>query len=101
MLLNSSKSNTSRTGAVILPMAWAADRYFSFSSWDRTVLPYPFSRVVVRFGKPITVQPGLDAEILEQKRVEIESVLNDIYQQAWQECNVERHDNGPGEVTAP
>ena len=45
-------------GAVIVPVyAEAGDRWI-FNSWDRFVLPKPFSRVTIRFGELIPVIAG-------------------------------------------
>jgi hypothetical protein len=44
-------------------------------TWDRFVIPCPFSRVSVTFGEPLLVSKGLDAEALENERLKIESLL--------------------------
>ena len=46
-----------------------------FHSWDRFLLPLPFSRVVLAYGEPVTVPSDADGELLEQKRQELESAL--------------------------
>ncbi len=84
----------SKTGAPILPMVWAADRYKAFRSWDRTVLPMPFCRIVMRYGEPMTVPPKLQAEGLEEFRLRLERQMNDLYHQVWAECGRVRHDRG-------
>lgn len=43
----------SRTGAPIIPMVFAASNYFTINSWDRTIIPKPFSRIDFYYGKPI------------------------------------------------
>jgi lysophospholipid acyltransferase (LPLAT)-like uncharacterized protein len=73
----------SRTGAPILPVAWAADRYWAFHSWDRTVLPKPFARIRVVIGEPFPVPEGLAAEELEGYRRELERRLMRLYRDSW------------------
>jgi len=73
----------SRTGVPILPVACAADRYWIFRSWDRTVLPKPFARVVVKFGEPFSVPKGLDSEKLETYRLDLERRLLAVYRDCW------------------
>jgi len=90
----------SKTGAPILPMVWAASNYKSFGSWDRTVLPLPFCQIIMRYGKPINIPPGLSPTLVEQYRVEMENTMNDLYRQVWSEFGKEGHDEGPGEVQA-
>lgn len=51
-------------------------------SWDRFVLPYPFGRGLFIWGKPIYVHADAQAEDLEAKRLELESVLNRITAEA-------------------
>jgi len=84
----------SRTGAPILPMVWAADRYKAFNSWDRMVLPMPFSRIIMRYGEPMHVPPKLKEEGIEEFRLILEGRMNDLYRQVWAECGKKRHDNG-------
>jgi lysophospholipid acyltransferase (LPLAT)-like uncharacterized protein len=85
-----------KTGAPILPIIWAADRYKAFHSWDRTVLPLPFCRIVVRYGKPLLVPPGLGEAEMEEYRRRLERTMNELYEQVWLEFGIERHDDGPG-----
>jgi lysophospholipid acyltransferase (LPLAT)-like uncharacterized protein len=50
------------TGAPVLPMAYAASRCIHWRSWDRFIVPLPFSRVVIAVGEPLVVprSAGLD-----------------------------------------
>ena len=43
-----------KSGAAIVPTAVAASRARRLSSWDRFMIPLPFSRVVVVYGEPLT-----------------------------------------------
>lgn len=72
-----------RTGAPIVPMTWAADRYFVFNSWDRSILPKPFARIAMCYGEPMHVPKGLKAADLERCRLELEERLNILYSEAW------------------
>lgn len=81
----------SQTGAPIVPMAWSASRCLVFSSWDRTAIPLPFSRISFFFGEPLFVPPNLDAEAIEQYRITIEHALNTLYEEAWREQGKEAH----------
>lgn len=86
----------SKTGAPILPMAWAADRYIVFNSWDMTVLPKLFSRIILCYGKPINIPPDLDSEGIEAERLKVEEEMNRIYTQVWAEFDKQDHDGGQG-----
>ncbi len=85
----------SRTGAPILPVVWSCDRFITFNSWDRMVLPSPFSRIVLRYGKPYTLARGLDADGIERERLLLEKRLNILYHQVWAEFDRKHTDNGP------
>lgn len=43
------------TGEPLLPMAFAADRYWQLGSWDRLIVPKPFARITLILGEPIHV----------------------------------------------
>lgn len=90
----------SKTGASLLPIVWAADRCKIFGSWDRTVLPLPFCRIVMRYGRPMHVPKNLNDEGIEQYRLLLEEKMNEMYEQVWQEFGRAGHDDGPGTVTA-
>jgi len=81
----------SHSGAVVVPVGWAADRYWSFRSWDRTALPKPFARVVLEVGEPLTVPGGLDSGGMEEYRLELDHRLLAIYQRTWAEFGREGH----------
>ena len=44
------------TGRPIQPVAFAARPALRLGSWDRSLLPLPFARIVVAYGEPIGVQ---------------------------------------------
>ena len=80
-----------RTGAPILPVAWAAGSYKTFRSWDRTALPMPFSRVVICYGEPIEVPKGAGAEEVEKYRLRLEQDLDNVYEKAWGQFGRKEH----------
>ncbi len=43
-------------GAPVIPVAFDASRKKVFASWDRYILPVPFSRIAVVFGEPICIE---------------------------------------------
>ncbi len=51
------------TGSAITPVACSSSAAWRFASWDGTLLPLPFARVVCAFGEPITVAPGPSDEM--------------------------------------
>jgi lysophospholipid acyltransferase (LPLAT)-like uncharacterized protein len=81
----------SRTGAPVLPMVWSASRYYTVPSWDRTVIPKPFSRVDYYFGEPLFVPAELKADGIETYRLLLEERLNGLYVRAWGQYNRAGH----------
>lgn len=59
----------------IVPVTYGASRMKMFSSWDRFVLPYPFSRVLFLWGDPIHVPPNARADEIESTRKLLEEKL--------------------------
>ena len=76
-----------KTGVPILPVAWSSTRVYTFmKSWDRTMLPLPFSLIKVAYGDPIYVpKSGGKARIMEYTRMVQES-LNDLTRQVDNLC---------------
>ena len=69
------------SGRAIVPMAYAASRAW-LVHWDRSVLPYPFSRLVIALGEPKTVPRVLNAESLQEWQHELERVLKATFESA-------------------
>jgi lysophospholipid acyltransferase (LPLAT)-like uncharacterized protein len=65
------------TGQPILPFHIEAARAWTTSSWDRTQIPKPASRVAVVIGEPMTV-PATDEETVEAARKQIERALETL-----------------------
>ena len=82
-----------KSAAPILPMVVAADRYWAFRSWDRTLLPKPFARLDLWYGEPMTVPERPGTEEIERCRLELEHRLNALYARAWGGFGKQRHDD--------
>jgi lysophospholipid acyltransferase (LPLAT)-like uncharacterized protein len=79
------------TQAPILPFIWSAERYWSFNSWDKTVIPKPFSRVKVFYGEPINIPPKISAAEIEKCTIDLQKRLADLYAKAWGEFGIDKH----------
>ena len=62
--------------APIYPVAYAASRSLRVRSWDRLVIPLPFSRLLVEVGAPLSVPPDADEQRLAGCRAALEDALN-------------------------
>jgi lysophospholipid acyltransferase (LPLAT)-like uncharacterized protein len=63
------------TDAVIVPFSVSAEKAWYFNSWDKFLLPKPFSKVFLRFGKMIKFDRVKDKEIFERQRMRLEEVM--------------------------
>jgi lysophospholipid acyltransferase (LPLAT)-like uncharacterized protein len=70
------------TGGAIVPLAVAASRKKTFQTWDRFVLPLPFSRLALLVGEPLAVPPTARGDALETLRRELEDRLNGLFLRA-------------------
>ena len=66
----------------------AVDRAWVLNTWDRLIIPKPFSRVLMRFGKLIAVPPNASDEEVERYQQELQVSLDRVREFA--EENVSR-----------
>lgn len=66
----------------IVPVTYGASRHRAFASWDRFVLPYPFSRILFVWGDPLYVAADAKADAIEKTRKELEERLVSITEAA-------------------
>jgi lysophospholipid acyltransferase (LPLAT)-like uncharacterized protein len=65
----------SKSGVPIIPVATGSRRYWTLrKTWDKFIVPVPFTEGVIQYGEPITVN-GTSREEIASKRRELESVL--------------------------
>ncbi len=62
-----------KTGSPILPVAVKFEDYWELKTWDRMIIPKPFTRGEVLIGKEMRVSPEEDLETVRKK---LEDVLN-------------------------
>ncbi len=70
------------SGKPVVPMAYAASRAWLFRTWDRFVLPWPFSRIVLQVGEPVIIPKGLDAAALGRWQETLRDQLESLYRSA-------------------
>ena len=63
------------TDSVVVPFYIKADRAWYARSWDRFLLPKPFSKVILRFGDKIKFEQTETSEAFEQQRLELEQIM--------------------------
>ena len=66
------------TGLPLYPVAIAARPALRVPSWDRSLVPLPFARVVVAYGTPRKIPREATREELEALRVDLERALEQL-----------------------
>jgi lysophospholipid acyltransferase (LPLAT)-like uncharacterized protein len=66
----------------ILPFHIEANSAWHLRSWDRALVPRPFTRVAVAVGPPFLVAGDADDAAIEQRRVDLEVELRRLQERA-------------------
>ena len=66
------------TGAPVFAMTFGSKNKMVLNSWDRFVIPSPFTRCALSFSSPITLSRKPSEQSIEEKRLELENTLNRI-----------------------
>ena len=67
------------SGAAIIPVYVSMNRAWRFNSWDRFLIPKPFSRIVLEWGDPIFVPQEMDPDAFENFRLDVERKMEEGY----------------------
>jgi len=67
------------SGKAVVPIAFSASRVMRLTSWDRFLIPKPFSRGVLIVGEPLYCQPD---EEVEAFRLRVEDALKRVTAEA-------------------
>jgi lysophospholipid acyltransferase (LPLAT)-like uncharacterized protein len=67
------------SGMPIVPTITSAEKKWVFNSWDRFMVPKPFTRVMIRFSDEIHIPRKLQQDDFEEKRLSIEETLKKMY----------------------
>lgn len=67
-----------KSGYPIVPVSYSAEKVKIFNSWDRFLLPYPFTRCRIIYGDPIRVPEDADPSTLADCRLQLEQEMNRI-----------------------
>jgi lysophospholipid acyltransferase (LPLAT)-like uncharacterized protein len=60
----------------ITPVSFSARPRLRFRSWDGTLLPLPFAKVLCRYGDALLVPADADEDEEEQRRADLDRALN-------------------------
>jgi lysophospholipid acyltransferase (LPLAT)-like uncharacterized protein len=63
----------------IVPVIMSGQNLWAFNSWDRFMVPKPFSRVIIRFGSPIHVPRDMGKDGFGQMQAHVTQTLKQLY----------------------
>lgn len=86
----------SKSGMPIVPMGFGMANPKRAKSWDKFAMPLPFSRVRAVIGPSITIPPDQSREQIEESRLRVEQMINDLTREAeqWAEQGGSREGDG-------
>jgi lysophospholipid acyltransferase (LPLAT)-like uncharacterized protein len=70
------------TKAPMLPIACSARNAWYLGSWDRFMIPKPFTKVVVAVGDLVSVSPEQSSKDLSPVQNQMELAINELMVQA-------------------
>ncbi|MFQ5527195.1 MAG: lysophospholipid acyltransferase family protein [Thermoanaerobaculia bacterium] len=68
--------------APLVPLSYVASRCWRLKSWDRMIVPKPFSRIAVAIGEPIEYPKRLDKETQAEAQAKLKATLDRLTEQA-------------------
>lgn len=66
------------TGACIIAFHIALQRAWTLGTWDRMIVPKPFSRAVVHFSAPLQVPAGADEAQMQAWRRQLQQTMEQV-----------------------
>jgi hypothetical protein len=70
------------SGVPILPLTYSVSKWRVLGSWDKFIIPMPFSKGIFIWGEPINVSKNTGKEELEEIRKLLESKLKNMTKEA-------------------
>lgn len=83
------------SGVPVIPASYSCSRRRVLGTWDRLVVPLPWTRGVFLWGRPIRVAPDADEAAIERARQEIERSLSALSAEADRRCGHRAIEPGP------
>ena len=65
-----------KAGAALVPVGLSAQKAIYIKSWDKYMLPYPFSKARMVIGDPLMIPDGADDAAVEEVRLKLQSEIN-------------------------
>jgi lysophospholipid acyltransferase (LPLAT)-like uncharacterized protein len=70
-----------KSGASVVPIHMEYSRSWRLKSWDRFVVPWPFTKLRAILGSPIHIPPIADPEQFEAERLRLQNAMMSLVEQ--------------------
>ena len=67
-----------KTGNPLMPFVFECKKYWTLNNWDNLQIPKPFTRAKLFISEPIDVSKDADETEIENKRLELQSKLDEL-----------------------
>lgn len=68
-----------KSGVHLMPLIWSATRVWMFKrAWDRTIIPKPFSKIVISASEPYLIPKAAEGEEFDAYVKDMERTLNSM-----------------------
>ena len=74
------------SGVPIMPFAISVNRAWVLKSWDRFLIPKPFSKILVHWGTSIPVPAALEGDAFEAVRQDVEKTMRELQDETDRQC---------------
>lgn len=71
-----------KTGDPILPFIITPKRYFTVNSWDKLIIPFPFTQATMTYGEPIFISDNADETVSSETLAGLQSSLDRLVLQS-------------------
>lgn len=72
-----------KAGVHLMPITWSASRVWLFEkAWDKTIIPKPFSTIVMSASEPYIIPKKADGEVFNHYVKDMEKKLNTLTKEA-------------------
>ena len=62
----------------LVPISYAASRYWQLGSWDKFIIPKPFSKIAINVGKPVAIDKTLPESEQQQACLLLQGMLKKL-----------------------
>lgn len=81
------------TGAPVMPFYVAVSDSWELNSWDRFIIPKPFTRAHIRWSRPILVPRDASSDLLKTYHEEMQAALERVRHYAEEQVGIADHES--------